>query len=111
MYSITAIVPKGQGHGFSLAGIQVREVTGINDAHEALSNAFEDKHNGLILIDEAYNTDMPAKLKKMVDESTIPLVVSIPVITKWEQIHDHDDIINNIIRHAVGYRIKLGDAK
>lgn len=111
MYSITAIVPKGQGHGFRLAGIQVREVAGITDAHETLSNEFEDKHNGLILIDETYNTNIPAKLKKMVDESTIPLVVSIPVITKWEQIHDHDDIINNIIRHAVGYRIKLGDAK
>lgn len=107
MYSVTAIVPRGQSIGFSLAGIRIREVSGITDAHIALAEELDDKHNGIILIDEEYDSDMTAKLQKKVDESTIPLVVSIPVITRWEQIRERDEIIGNIIRRAVGYRIKL----
>ena len=107
MYNVTAIVPKGQGIGFTLAGIQVREVKNITDAHEVLASDIEDEHNGVILIDETFTVDLSSKLQKQVDESSIPLVVSIPIITKWEYIHDRTEIIENIIRRAVGYRIKL----
>jgi len=109
MYNVTAIVPAGQGMGFSLAGIQVLEVSGIDDAHSVLAGEMENKDNGLILIDEAFNRDLPAKLQKMVDDMAVPLVVSIPVITRWEQIHERDEIVSNIIRRAVGYRIKLSE--
>jgi len=109
MYKVTAIIPSGQGMGFSLAGVQVLEVSGIDDAHSALAAEMKNRDNGLILIDEAFNRDFPAKLQKMVDEMAVPLVVSIPVITRWEQIHERDEIVSNIIRRAVGYRIKLGE--
>ena len=107
MYNVTAIVPRRQGIGFALAGIQVREVADLAEAYDVLAGEIEDKHNGVILIDETFNRELPSKLQKQVDESTIPLVVSIPVITKWEYIHDRAEIIANIIRRAVGYRIKL----
>ena len=107
MSDMIAIIPKGLGHGFNLAGIQIREVSGIEDAHQALTEEIDDENNGIILIDESFDTDMTPKLMKTVDEITVPLVISIPVIKKWEQIHDRDEIINRIIRRAVGYRIKL----
>ena len=107
MYNITAIVPRGQGIGFTFAGIQIREVASINDAHTVLAEEIEDEHNGIILIDEAFNKDLPSKLQKKVDESTVPLVVNIPIITKWEYVHKRDEIFEGIIHRAIGYRIKL----
>lgn len=110
MYNITAIVPKGQGMGFTLAGIQVREVANITEAHEVLAVDIDDDNNGIILIDETFARDFPSKLQKLVDESTIPLVVNIPITTKWEYIYDRDEVFEKIIRRAVGYSIKLSES-
>jgi len=107
MSNITAIVPRGQGIGFTLAGIQVREVPNIAEAHEALAVEIDDDHNGIILVDETFARDFPSKLQKQVDESIVPIVVNIPIAHKWEYSHDRDEIFEKIIRRAVGYSIKL----
>ena len=64
MYNITAIVPRGQGIGFTYAGIQIREVASINDAHTVLAEEIEDAHNGIILVDEAFNKIYPRNSRK-----------------------------------------------
>lgn len=107
MSDVTAILPKGQGIGFTLAGVRVREIPAIVDAGNALAEELDNEHNGVILIDEAMIAALSSKLRKRVDESTVPLIVGIPVITEWEYVHDRRDVIENIIRRAVGYRIKL----
>ena len=109
MYNVTAIIPKGQGIGFALAGVQIREVANISDAHRVLAVEMDDEHNGIILIDELFTTELPSKLQKRVDESAIPLVMGIPVITKWEYVQKSEDIIVDIIQRAVGYRIKFSE--
>ena len=107
MYKVTAIVPAGQGIGFTFAGVHVRESSSVTEAHNILSTEIDDGHNGIILIDETFSKNLPPKLSKRVDESTVPLVVSIPVITKREFVRSRDEIIENIIRRAVGYSIKI----
>ena len=107
MFNVTAIVPKGQGIGFTLAGIRIQEVKNLEDAHKVLAAEIEDNDNGVILVDEEYTENMPPKLRKQLDESSIPIVTSIPIIMKWEYVHDRIDIIEKIIHRAVGYRIKL----
>ena len=109
MYNVTAIIPRGQGIGFALAGVQIREVANISDAHKVLAVEMDDEHNGIILIDELFTTELPTKLQKRVDESAIPLVMGIPVITKWEYVQKSEDIIGDIIQRAVGYRIKFSE--
>ena len=110
MSNVTAILPKGQGIGFTLAGIQIREVANITEAHEILAVEIDDDHNGIILVDETFAKDFPSKLQKQVDESVIPIVVNIPVTTKWEYIYDRDEVFEKIIRRAVGYSIKLSES-
>jgi vacuolar-type H+-ATPase subunit F/Vma7 len=107
MYNVTAIVPRGQGIGFALAGVEIREVANVEDAHKMLSAELGDANNGVILIDEGLTQDLPPKLRKQVDESVIPLVMDIPVINKWESMKKSEGIISDIIHRAVGYRIKF----
>ncbi|MBN1294063.1 MAG: V-type ATP synthase subunit F [Candidatus Latescibacteria bacterium] len=107
MSNITAIVPRGEGSGFALAGVRIREAVNIEDAGSILTAEIADSSNGIVLIDEAYTAELSSKLRKQMDESTIPLVVSIPVITKWEYVHDRTEIVENLIHRAIGYRIKL----
>ena len=109
MYNVTAIIPSGQGIGFALAGVQIREVANLTDAHRVLAVEMDDEHNGIILIDESFTKELPPKLQKRVDESAIPLVMGIPVITKWEYIQKSEEIISDIIQRAVGYRIKFSE--
>ena len=107
MYNVVAIVPHGQGIGFNIAGIRVCEVADKADALDTLKIEMGNEETGLILIDENYSEGMPQKLQKRVDESTIPLVVSIPIISQWEYVHDQDERFERIIHRAIGYRIKL----
>ncbi|MFC1651122.1 V-type ATP synthase subunit F [Candidatus Latescibacterota bacterium] len=107
MFNVTVIVPKGQGTGFVLTGVEAREVANVADAQKMLSLEMDDESNGIILIDEAFTQEMPAKLRKRVDESVIPLVMDIPVINKWESMKKSEGIISDIIHRAVGYRIKF----
>ena len=109
MYDVTAIVPRGQGIGFTLAGVEVREAADIADAHKVLALEIDNERNGIILVYDKFIRDLPPKLQKQIDKSAIPLVVSIPIITEWEYTHDRDEIIRNIIRRAVGYRIKISE--
>jgi len=107
MYDITVIVPPGQGIGFTLSGVQVREAATPADAHEILEAEMNDSRNGIIMIDETLKQDIPRHLQKRIDKSSIPLVVGIPVISKWEYVHTSDEVFANIIHRAIGYRVKF----
>ena len=109
MSEVVAIVPQGQGLGFTLAGVTVRETASRQAALDLLVEEMAAERNGVILVDEAYLADLPRKLQRQVDESTVPLVVGIPVISRWEYVHDQDERFERIIHRAIGYRIKLFD--
>ena len=109
MYSVTAILPAGQGIGFSMAGVRVLEASDRTQAHEMLGREMDDGTNGIILIDESFAVELPPRLEKRIEEKAIPLIVHIPVITRWEAIRPRDEIINDIIQRAVGYRIKFSE--
>ncbi|MCD6308812.1 MAG: hypothetical protein J7M24_07440 [Candidatus Latescibacteria bacterium] len=107
MYEVAAIVPRGQGTGFTLAGVRVVEAGNEAEAHALLSVEMADERNGVILVAEAFLDNLSARLRKSVDESAIPLVVGVPVITRWEYVSDRSEAIDKLIRRAVGYSIKV----
>ncbi len=107
MYKLTAIVPHGEGTGFELAGVRVREVSHHDDIAGVLDAEMNDDNNGIILMDEALLEALPPRIRKRADNSTIPLIVGVPIIRQWEYLHDRSEVIEGIIRRAVGYRIKI----
>ena len=107
MSNITAIVPRGEGNGFALAGVRICEASNAGEAGTILLAEMADTNNGIVFIDEAFTSELPSKLRKQMDESTLPLVVSIPIIKKWEYVHDRTEVIEKVIQRAIGYRIKL----
>ena len=109
MYNVIAVMSPGQGIGLKLAGVRLREAKTPDEAHHIIADEVADETNGVILVDETYLEDMPSKLQKLMDESAVPLVVGMPVITKWEAAHAREHVIEAIIHKAVGYRIKFGD--
>lgn len=107
MLDVVAIVPREQGFGFTLSGVRVREAATQPAALETLEEELSTGRTGIILIDETYLTGLPKRLQRRVDESTVPLVVGIPVISKWGYVTDHNDRFERIVHRAIGYRIKL----
>jgi len=107
MSDVVAIVPRGEGTGFRLAGLKVMEASSADEAREFLTREIKNENNGVILIDEDFTIELSSYLRKHVDESTIPLVVGIPIITRWEYLHERTELIERLIRRAVGYKIKL----
>lgn len=104
---VTAVVPHGSGMGFTLAGVRVREVKDEHEAFDAVTEAIGDNENGVVLVDEEYALKYPQRLQKLIDHTIIPFVVSIPVIHRWEYGRDRAEAVGEMIRRAVGYRVKL----
>ena len=107
MHEVTAIVGPGQGIGFSLAGVRVQEAATREEVIALLEDGLGDERSGVILIDESLKEGLPDPLMKRIDESTVPLVVGVPVISKWEYVHTSDEVFANIIHRAIGYRVRI----
>ena len=64
MYNVSAILPHGEGIGFSLAGARVMEAGSASEAAEILETEMDDDKSGVILVDETYLEALPERLKK-----------------------------------------------
>lgn len=64
--------------GFSLAGVNGKEVSTAAEANQALNDAFAAKDIGIILITQDVAAMIEARVEDLKLHSTVPLVVEIP---------------------------------
>ncbi len=95
------------GTGFRLAGAEVMEVSAPPAAEALLRECMTNGKYGIILISEDYISHFDLKTRNIIEESTVPLVIPIPVRMKWELEGSRSDYIDDIVKRAIGYQIRL----
>ncbi len=83
------------------------EVITSSEAEALLRDCVADGSYGIILIREDYLSHFDPKTRNIIEESTIPLVIPIAVRMKWEFEDSRSDYIDDIVRRAIGYQIRL----
>ena len=92
--------------GFALAGVPVfQEVDGPSAARriETLSS---ESGVGVVMIEEALHRDLPEEFQRTLSHSASPVVIPIPGPSWTAESTAHDYIVE-ILRRAIGYRVKL----
>jgi vacuolar-type H+-ATPase subunit F/Vma7 len=93
--------------GYRLAGLTVDEVGNRADAGVRLGAAASDAGIGIILVEQRLLDAVPPSVRRGVDRRPLPIIVPIPA-PNWEHAPgDAESYIVELLRRAIGYRVRL----
>ena len=110
---ILVIVSEALCRGFALTGIDTFEAGSYKVASEEVSRVLDCDDYALVIVDENYMKQFDEQLKLSIEESNVPLVVSVPGEMRWQdtETKPDDNYISQLIRNAIGYQLnKIGRA-
>jgi vacuolar-type H+-ATPase subunit F/Vma7 len=103
---LVVIASSDSSAGFALTGVPVFEATDGEDAARQLEQSVEEMNAGVVIIDESLYRDLPEELQRSLRRSTLPVVIPVPG-PDWTAESTAHDYIVDILRRAIGYRVRL----
>jgi len=107
LFNVLVITDREIGIGFKLAGVEVLEVGAVSEAEALLKECLSDASYGMILIHENYVAHFTPRTQHLIEESTIPLIIPIPLRMKWEFEESKSNYLNDLIKRSIGYQISF----
>ncbi len=93
--------------GFALTGLPVDSAPASGDATAALDLLLARRDVGVLLLEEQIYQALPEEARRRADRSTIPVVVPFPSPV-WEVAPEAEQYVVELLRRAIGYRVRLG---
>jgi len=103
---LMVITSPGLSAGFALAGVPVFEASDGADAARQIGHLVDDMNAGVIIMDEPLYEDLPEEIKRDLRKSAHPVVIPVPGPDWTTETTAHEYIVE-ILRRAIGYRVKL----
>jgi vacuolar-type H+-ATPase subunit F/Vma7 len=91
--------------GFALAGVEVTLAPDADAAAEAIARAATDPELAVVLVEQALYDAIPRETRTRWDRLG-PVVVPVPS-PAWERPATAEEYILDILRQAIGYRVRL----
>jgi vacuolar-type H+-ATPase subunit F/Vma7 len=91
--------------GFELAGLVVDRAEDGASAIDEVNRLGEDPAVGVVLVEEQLHRALPEELVSRLDRQGQPIVASFPS-PSWEGRSVAEDYVLEILRQAVGYRVR-----
>jgi len=92
--------------GFALTGVPVyREADGPSAARR-LELLTSESEVGVVMMEEALYRDLPEEVQRALRHKALPVVMPVPGPDWSAESRAHDYIVD-ILRRAIGYRVKL----
>lgn len=91
--------------GFELAGLAVEHANDGHAAAEVLTRWAGDPDVAVVLVDDGLYTALPSDLLRRLDRQAVPVIASVPA-PRWDERSDAEAYILEILRQAVGYRVR-----
>jgi vacuolar-type H+-ATPase subunit F/Vma7 len=103
---LMVITSPGLSAGFALAGVPVFEAEDGADAARQINHLVDDMNAGVVIMDEPLYEDLPEEVKRDLRKSAHPVVIPVPGPDWTTETTAHEYIVE-ILRRAIGYRVKL----
>jgi vacuolar-type H+-ATPase subunit F/Vma7 len=92
--------------GFALAGVPVFPEADGPSAARRIELLISESDVGVVMIEEALYRDLPEDLMRVLRDKPVPVVIPMPGPDWAGETTAHDYIVD-ILRRAIGYRVKL----
>jgi vacuolar-type H+-ATPase subunit F/Vma7 len=103
---LVVISSPGLSAGFALAGVPVFEATDGANAARQIDHLVDAMNAAVILIDEPLYEDLSDEVRRALRRSAFPVVIPVPGPDWTTKTTAHEYIVE-ILRRAIGYRVKL----
>ena len=107
MARLTVITDPDTALGFRLAGIEVTEVTDVDEAVERLRALLRAKETGIVLYNEEYRSALPEPSQAAMEESLTPIFFAIPVARTGRISERREEYLARLLRRTIGYQVKI----
>lgn len=92
--------------GFELAGLQVHEASSPEQAAERLRALLSRPEVGVLLVDERLHRRLSQELRGELGRRALPMIVPFPG-PSWTERQDPGAYVLELLRQAIGYRVRL----
>lgn len=109
--TVTIVCPENLSAGFELAGVEAFGFASIEAAGEELLKRASSGKWGVVLVTDEIMNALPARDRKILDESSMPLFVGLPVSLSKTDETDRERacrLVSDMIQKAVGKKIAVG---
>jgi len=92
--------------GFELAGLAVVRADDGAAAADALTKLASDTDVGVVLVDDGLYRALPRDVLARFDRRGLPIIAPVPA-PRWDEQSEAEAYIVEILRQAIGYRVRL----
>lgn len=103
---LVVIASPGLSAGFALAGVPVYEAANGDAAARQIARVVDEVNPGVVMIDEPLYRELPEEVRRDLQRAGLPVVIPVPG-PDWTTESSAHDYIVEILRRAIGYRVKL----
>ena len=104
MYKFIVVTDPDTAPGFRLAGVDVLEVPGPDEARKLLPSLLLRDDTGIIAMNEEFMNSLDDKMTERIEKSYRPIIIPIP---SGARKMDRTSYIEGLLRRAIGYNIVL----
>ena len=103
---LVVIASPGLSTGFALAGVDVVRAADGQAASRELDRLVDEATTGVVIIDEPLYRSLPEEQRRGLSRLTAPVVIPVPG-PDWSAESTAHEYIVEILRRAIGYRVRL----
>ncbi len=107
MARVIAIVDGDTALGYRLAGLEARGAATPEEMGRLAASLLSQGGPGLVILDEELFRELPAGLRKRLEESRTPLFVPVPSFRLRTGALGPEEYIARLMRRAVGYQVRI----
>jgi vacuolar-type H+-ATPase subunit F/Vma7 len=94
--------------GFRLAGFAPMEAEDAGEGARRLAAMLEQPDTGVVLVEEAFHAALSETERRALARRPLPLVVPFPEPSWARRAEGPEAFIAELLRQAIGYRVRLG---
>ena len=103
---LVVIANPGLSTGFALAGVRVFDASSGQDAASVIAKLQEELEDRVIIIEQPLYDEIPEDARRNFERSPLPVVIPVPA-PDWTTESTAHEYIVDILRRAIGYRVRL----
>lgn len=107
MYKVVVLTDRENADGFRLAGVEVVEADSNEVAAKVIERMLDKKDVGILAVNEGFLEAVSETVKKRIEETYRPVVISIPIAEELGAVGRRSDALSKIIHRAVGFDVTL----
>jgi len=106
-WSVRVLATPALASGFRLAGLVTDDVANTDDIGPLLAARSAEPGLGILIVEQRLLDAAPDVVRREVERRPVPIIVPVPTPAWGERPADAEELILELLRRAIGYRVKL----